>query len=202
MSALQQTLLAASSAAAVSGTAWDLTTASSGYTSFPSYWAFASGNRDVRNDADAPTNTGQGGFISTTSQSSGKWYFEFVATTSVSDMAVGVMDSGSSPPNDPALGTGRGDAWIRGNGQSFSDGTTTYNGAFGSWSDGDIIGVAADVGTDVRFYKNNTLLVTASLTTASIVAFMVERAANCRSVVNFLAADQTYSPPSGYSAWG
>lgn len=133
---------------------------------------------------------------STLSKTSGKWYWEFTATSAA--VAIGVATSSASL----ASFTG-GDI----NGWGYSSNGLLYNNSSGtgsnaSYTSGDIIGVAWDVAAGtISFYKNNTLQPSgfSSIPSGCFVA-CGNTSASGLGTANFGATALTYSPPSGFNA--
>lgn len=152
---------------------------------------------------------------STTSHSSGKYYFE-VAITETNDsnyMMVGIVNASAS------LSQVVGDN-INSYGYYEQNGDSYYNkvaSAFGSayWL-GDIIGVAVDLTANkIWFSRNNSWQASGSPSTGANPAYAITAgtyfaACSVWSTLSpadeltgkFNTSEQTYTPPSGFSTWG
>jgi hypothetical protein len=140
------------------------------------------------------------------SSATGKHYFEVevtAITTSDTSFSAGAMGNGAIP--------GTGD-WrdctdqvnYRGNGQIFRDGAT-FHGSGASYTTGDVLGFALDLGTaTLAIYKNNTLqaTVTSFVPTTAFPAFWVEDySGSPAATLRTTASTQSFSPPAGFSPW-
>lgn len=128
--------------------------------------------------------------------SSGKWYWEVVATT----LATQAKYVGIGQNNSLATGV----RYEHDNGQKVVDGTNSAYGA--TWTANDVIGVAVDVdaGT-ITFYKNNTSQGSISytfLTTDVYVPIATGGGTAGSDVVqaNFGQRPFAYTPPTGFKA--
>ena len=133
--------------------------------------------------------------------SSGKWYWEVTVTSALAGGATGVgvitPDSyveGVNPPTNNYL-------YIQ-NGNKFINNTATAYGA--TFTSGDVIGVALDVGAGtITFYKNNVSQGVAStgLAATSYYAVVTSNATGTRSyAINFGQQPFQYTPPTGFIA--
>ena len=142
---------------------------------------------------------------STIGVSSGKWYWEVVATNVGvgPNLIVGVQDASTSAT------TGSSNTLLNGygyNGGGFkydSSGGTSYG---ATWTNGDVIGVAFDLdaGT-ITFYKNNVSQGTAysSISGTYCPVIAMTTAGVARTIagsINFGQRPFTYTPPSGFVA--
>jgi hypothetical protein len=132
---------------------------------------------------------------------SGQWYWEVTVTSALAGGTTGVgvitPDSyveGANPPTTNYL-------YIQ-SGNKFTNGTSTAYGA--TFTNGDVIGVALDVGAGtITFYKNNVSQGTAftGLSATSYYAVVTSNATGTRSyAINFGQRPFSYTPPSGYVA--
>ena len=133
--------------------------------------------------------------------SSGKWYWEVTVTSTLAGGITGVgiitPDSyveGAAPPTNNYLYVQSGDKYTNGTG-------TAYGATFTS---GDYIGVALDVGAGtITFYKNNVSQGAAftGLAATSYYAVVTSNATGTRSyAINFGQQPFTYTPPTGFVA--
>lgn len=157
----------------------------------------------------------------TTSNTSGKWYFEglIVAKSSAPFIAVGVCDSGFSV-SSYLLNSDISGAYYDGG----SGGIGTRNGGTGAFSATDLsvsnlVGIAIDFDTNpgdpvIYFARNNVWQNSADPTTgAGALHFATSNAlfpalsvsgdgsAADTITINLGATALTYTPPSGYSSW-
>ena len=124
----------------------------------------------------------------------GKWYWE-AKMTAGSAAAVGIADINVSLAIKNVL-------YYGGTGTKYVDTSSSAYGA--SYTAGDVIGVAVDMGGNtVTFYKNNASQGVISYT-PSVTMFPIfddlSGAATATYGVNFGQQGFTYTPPSGYSA--
>lgn len=149
-----------------------------------------------------------GGVRSTTSKSSGKIYFEVVATSASEVCEIGIANSSADITS-----------FLGGDGNSvvyLSNGNIVFGGSGNSvntYTDGDVIGVAVDLPNHlVYFALNNAWQNSANpasgaggtnyLTSANpMFAAVVMSASGSESVTEKFGPSFTYTPPSGYSAW-
>lgn len=120
------------------------------------------------------------------------------------------MDA-SKPTQNVVVNNGvttNGDCWWRNNGQSFNNGANNFNGSFGGWTTGDVIGVAMDMGgATVAFYRNNTLGGTVSRSMAATMTMFLSTDAGAigsgayKWLLQCSAAQCTFSPPAGFTNW-
>lgn len=141
---------------------------------------------------------------STDPKTSGKWYCELkidAAGASVTDDYPGVIDSTTTLANQWTSNVGF--IAIRGNGVFFITGPALYSFPGVGLNTGDVIGMAVDVGTNVKFYFNNTLIETVPFTVASVAVLgnFDGGATGAQYTLNLAAADHVYSAPAGYSSW-
>ena len=135
----------------------------------------------------------------TMSASSGKYYWEAVATSSpigVGIKQLNVLDRYSNTIY--YMGSS-----LSGTGEKYVNGTGSAYGA--SWTTGDVIGVAVDMdGGTVTFYKNNTSQGSIALSLATITEFVPTFVSGAGATfvgyVNFGQRPFSYTPPSGYVA--
>lgn len=192
---------AAEIAGAGVGSGWNPLGGSPNVAGSPANFVFSNGNRTLQTGAVVHTSgTIKGAAVKT----AGKGYFEWTASTTLAGTTVqiGMVASGATLTDDwSAGGAGKGDTTFRNNGQMFSGSGATLHGSFGSWDvPGDVIGVAIDIGVDIRFYKNNVLVATVANATASVVPYLSIEQPHTGSL-RCHATNQTYLPPTGYSAW-
>lgn len=128
---------------------------------------------------------------------SGKWYWEITVKSTLAGAASGVgvitPDSyieSTTPPTDNYL-------YVQ-NGNKYTNGIGTAYGS--SYTNGDVIGVALDVGAGtITFYKNNTSQGTAFTGLAATTYYAVVTLNDTGSyAVNFGQQPFTYTPPSGF----
>ena len=128
---------------------------------------------------------------------SGKWYWEITVKSTLAGAASGVgvitPDSyieSTTPPTDNYL-------YVQ-NGNKYTNGTGTAYGS--SYTNGDVIGVALDVGAGtITFYKNNTSQGTAFTGLAATTYYAVVTLNDTGSyAANFGQQPFTYTPPSGF----
>ena len=133
--------------------------------------------------------------------SSGQYYWEITVTSSLAGGVTGVgvitPDSyveSTAPPTNNYL-------YVQ-NGNKFTNGTGTAYGA--TFTSGDVIGVALDVGAGtITFYKNNVSQGVAftGLAATSYYAVVTSNATGTRSyAINFGQQPFTYTPPTGFVA--
>lgn len=138
----------------------------------------------------------------TVGRSSGKWYWEVVQNTTmvnsreIAAFTQSTVSTGVQPGSSP---NGWGYNGI--NGLLYNNGSGASYGA--TFNTGDVIGVALNLDDgQVTFYKNNVSqgLKTgiAAATWFPAVGFFDQGG---RASIRFTAASQTYSPPSGFSAY-
>ena len=132
---------------------------------------------------------------------SGKWYWEVNVTSALAGGTTGIgvitPDSyveSTVPPTNNYL-------YVQ-NGNKFTNGTATAYGA--TFTSGDYIGVALDVGAGtITFYKNNVSQGVAftGLTATSYYAVVTSNATGTRSyAINFGQQPFQYTPPTGFIA--
>lgn len=142
--------------------------------------------------------SGYQGSRSTIGVSSGKWYWEVVATGTSIDSLIGVCNSSASLTTFVG---GDVNGWgYYPSGLKFTNGGSAAYGA--SYAIGDVIGVALDMdaGTLI-FYKNNTSQGTAYTgLTGTLYANSTPNNSTYTLDHNFGATALTYSPPAGYNA--
>ncbi len=140
----------------------------------------------------------------TTSQSSGKWYFEILVNhVQFVSFSIGIMNASatlnSSKPGSTADGRG-----VQPNG-GVQDFSTGYSGSMSTFTDGDVIGFALDMAGTLDVYKNNTYQLTFNaLPTGAIypAGDVVWDTVTTDSItLRPSAASQSYTPPSGFTAW-
>ena len=154
-----------------------------------------------------------GSVRSTTAKSTGKWYFEVyvdAASGSGDDHFVGVMAGTDSITNYCGNGSG-GYGYYGLNGNKYNSATPSAYGA--GYTAAAVIGVAydADAGK-VWFAKNNTWQASGNPAAGTNPAFSGIPAGlyaamsgvwiGTKMTARFASASQTYSPPSGFTAWG
>lgn len=206
MGASQQALVAAAAAAAPAGGTmiWNLTTPSS-YTGGTSNFTVSDGGQGMQNGNTGPLALTQKCVLAL-GTSGQKRYFEFkYVSGGGTSVAVGVMSIAAACQNVSAVdgSGGHGDFNFRENGQCFADGGNTFvGGGAGPWVANDIIGIAIDIGTNAKVYLNNTLKFTVTLATTDPTPMISwSGGALGKTIVRTVAADLTYTPPSGYSAF-
>ena len=138
-----------------------------------------------------------GGVRSTIGKSSGKWYWEYTATTA-SNMINGVGNASASLASYPGSDA-NGWGYRSFNGDKANSSTAAYG---ASYVTGDVIGVALDItsGT-IEFYKNNVSQgVAFSGLSGTIFAMCGSVSGSDVLTANFGATALTYTPPSGFNA--
>lgn len=132
----------------------------------------------------------------------GKWYFEVANSGSSAYLMVGVADAAAN------LGQFLGQSvnsrgYYSVTGQKSSGNVLSAYGA--TYASGDVIGVAYDASTgSLQFYKNNVSQGVAftGITGVQFPAVSIYEGSSTKSATGrFKAADFSYTPPSGYSAW-
>lgn len=169
--------------------------------------ALSGGNLTMTVSASSPNEA-----LATSGYTTGKRYFEMYVSTAGVIRAVGISSAGGSTSYDTDLGQEAGEYAMRGDGNSYFAGS--YGGTVGpTYTAGDVIGVAIDHSTrKVWWAKNNTWMAgnpaagTGAMVTYATGLGTIFAAAQGFSgtviVARFAAADQSYSPPSGFSAYG
>ncbi len=146
------------------------------------------------------------------SRSNGKYYFELRidATDAGRNHEVGICQSGTSLDNFLAFSLGR--AYSGSDGRFYNG--TSPSGTGATYTTGDVVGVALDAGAGkLWFAKNNTWLdagdpanganpVFSALTGASWFPAFSPYEVNAAGTARFRSAHFTYTPPSGFAAWG
>jgi hypothetical protein len=135
------------------------------------------------------------------SHSSGKWYAEVKVYDAGTTLWSNVGIATSSANLDDYVGENAYSWSYFQDGDKYTGGSSASYGA--SYSDGDVIGIAADLdaGT-LTFYLNNVSQGTAytGLSGTFFIAFS-NYYTDEYGVANFDGIDLTYQPPSGYSPW-
>jgi hypothetical protein len=173
-----------------------------------------------------PSNAGNS--ASTIAMSEGKWYAEFVATSSGTiGQAVGVVQAeGYLYSSNMYESTNKGIGYYSGNGQEYdsTSGSLVATGYGSTWTTGDVIGVAYDADTSqITFYKNGVSQGTVTLNSAIGAAYFSCGEGQASATTTFVAnfgqdstfsgarpaggntdangiGDFAYAPPSGYLA--
>jgi hypothetical protein len=173
-----------------------------------------------------PSNAGNS--ASTIAMSEGKWYAEFVATSSGTiGQAVGVVQAeGYLYSSNMYESTNKGIGYYSGNGQEYdsTSGSLVATGYGSTWTTGDVIGVAYDADTSqITFYKNGVSQGTVTLNSAIGAAYFSCGDGQASATTTFVAnfgqdstfsgarpaggntdangiGDFAYAPPSGYLA--
>jgi hypothetical protein len=188
------------SLAATSGssTGWNPSDASAGLAGRAT---FSNANRTV-------TFTGGGEWTlrAVSNRTSGKRYFEVLCggTSSAETNAWEIGAISTSEPLDNSAYDLDNDAFYRANGAVHVNGFTTFVPGLASFNTGDVIGVAVDIGNSISFYKNNALQTTQTFTPADVSPFCGQGGGTDGGqtfALRTTAADQTYAPPTGFSAW-
>lgn len=157
--------------------------------------------RTVMNGASAT----YGSVRATQSRSSGKYYFEFKMNSVAASPGPGVGVGSASATLSDYVGSDA-NAWsIWPDGFARHNGSTTVENTYAA---GDIVGVAVDFTAStgsIAFYKNNTAQ-TNAFTGLTLSAMYPMASCRGNTTVNggtlrLKAAEQTYSPPAGYTAW-
>lgn len=141
--------------------------------------------------------------VSTTTKTSGKWYWEFLVTTQTAGGFTYLGLAENTYPVENTGAPGAADGMLQRNTGAFSTGGGTAGSAY---SNGDVIGMTYDFSTGIlTCYKNNVANGISPACTATLplrLAFMV--VLNAPSVVTLrtTTAEFSYTPPSGYLPWG
>jgi hypothetical protein len=201
MGAIQQVLLGLH--AASSGTTWNTTDNPSGITR-------SNGNLTAT-AVSSGSGSGDGvGLKATTSKSSGKWYFEVLLGTINSFAEVGIAKSTIDIMSLIGLDA---DGWgyILSGGGIINDGNYVKTDAGSIAGAADVIGVACNFDDHLLYFsKNGTYRFSASpgaqiggVTIASGAWFPAAffDTGGDSMTLRCAAADLSYSPPSGYTAW-
>jgi hypothetical protein len=143
---------------------------------------------------------------STIGVSSGKWYWEVVATNvgAGPNIIVGIQDASTTAT------TGSTNLLLNGYGygaDGYKNNTAGQTAGYGAtWTNGDVIGVALDLdaGT-ITFYKNNTSqgVAYSSISGTYCPVISMSTGGVARTIagsINFGQQPFTYTPPSGYVA--
>jgi hypothetical protein len=146
-----------------------------------------------------PSNAGNS--ASTIAMSEGKWYAEFVATSSGTvGQAVGVVQAeGYLYSSNMYESTNKGIGYYSGNGQEYdsTSGSLVATGYGSTWTTGDVIGVAYDAdNSQITFYKNGvsqgTVTLNATISAAYFSCGEGQASATTTFVANF-GQDSTFS---------
>lgn len=164
------------------------------------------------------TGTASGGddlVRSSTSKSSGKLYFEGTMTLSGSESALGLANSTASLT--AFLGTDNNGIGTYKSGHTFLNGSNVLSGP--SFANGDTMGVAEDLGSNLYWVRNDNAPATwnlggsadpvtgvggqsiSAITGPFFVTFDVPCGAGAVATVNFGATSFNQPAPSGFSAW-
>jgi SPRY domain len=164
-------------------------------------------HRDGVTITGAYNGAGDGSIRAGASQSTGKFYFEFLVL-GVSSSHFPIIGIGSATaaldnfPGNDAQG------WAIGMGTFAWHGGATIN--ENAYVAGDIVGIAVDFTAatgSVNFYKNNVAQLNAytGLTLGTMFPMCGMRAptntTQGKGTLRLKAAEQTYAPPAGYSSW-
>ena len=128
------------------------------------------------------------------SKAAGKWYWEIHIDALGAAIQVGAGSLGSFA--GAAGADANGCVYEITTGKILNNDTTLTTVA--TSTTGDTIGVAIDVGTNIKIYKNNTLL--ATISTSVHLAPVVSLNSSDQVTANFGATAFTYTPPAGYNA--
>lgn len=200
MTSAQQALLASVAAAGATGTTWNPSDKGANVT-------LSNGN------LTAAGGVGAGWVRATTSQSSGKLYFELVCVGSMSgNTGMGLALASASFAN-VRVGESAGLGWgFHTSGFTWDNGANTNRSA-GWTTNGTVIGLAVDFGASkIWWARNNTWIASGNpaagtspaysdVTGTLFPAYTAQSTADTM-VANFTSASQSFSPPSGFSAWG
>jgi hypothetical protein len=155
----------------------------------------ANGNLELTGPSSA-----WGSRVGTVAISSGKWYFEAVASTGATSLGVMVGITKAVPAGNHLGIDANGYAYFSATGNKWNNGSGASYGA--TWTDGDVIGCAfdADVGT-LTFYKNGVSQGTAySSLSASLWFLGVSCYGSAKVDANWGARPFAYTAPSGFKA--
>ena len=136
---------------------------------------------------------------------SGKFYWEVTATTVSSEMMLGVC----SPENAELNNDSTAGFFATSDGWGYYDNGDIYNNNSvasadpASYTDGDVLGFALNLTDDeLKFYKNNSLQYTASLTASTypLVPALAIAGSGTTAHANFGQVPFSYTPPTGHVA--
>ena len=165
----------------------------------------SNGNLSLSSSANDSAHAGS---QSTTSHSAGKFYFEVTIDAAhagagyQNQVGMGLCDSTCHG----TLPTANNYTW-----GSWDSGYELFNGgvlvsAVGTFTTGDVVGVAIDIGNTITWYKNNTSIFNQSIValTGALFAFAWANSASgmAKLTANFGATAFAFTPPAGFSAWG
>jgi len=165
------------------------------------------------NSVATANNTAFATTLGATGKSSGKWYFEVRLDTNPVEGNIFVGVGNTSLDLDDFLGkdaNGWAAAYNTGTGNPFRGYHNNVSPVLdvNSLGSGTIIGIALDLSTgEIRSYANNTGIKALGLPVFSSVTGTVYPALTLYNVndvatLRVLDSEFTYSPPSGYTAWG
>ena len=131
---------------------------------------------------------------------SGKWYCEVTANSiAIYGLIIGI--SAYTVNAGPLYSNTNSVAYYNGNGNKYVNGTSTSYGS--TWTNGDVIAIAADIdaGT-VTFYKNNTSQGAITFNAAGLFFSACDASTGGSSTgsFNFGQRPFSYTPPSGFKA--
>lgn len=135
----------------------------------------------------------------------GKRYFEIkinTITATNSSMHVGIIGPNALPSSGDWLDmTDQVNA--RGNGQVFKNGSAFVGSLSNIFTSGSVVGFAVDMGTkNVSIYLNNVFQLTTSFTPNVMYPMAAFEEGPSSVTLQALSTNQTYTPPTGYTAAG
>lgn len=151
------------------------------------------------------TNNAYGTVRSTTSKTTGKYYFEVFINEGTDSPFIQIGVANASASLTSGIGnTANGWSYYQETGDKANNNVFTAYGA--TYTDGDVIGVALNMDDgEITFYKNNSSqgLAFTGLTGALFAAVSLYRQDSPSHQITgrFKSSDFTYSPPGGYSPW-
>ena len=144
------------------------------------------------------------GVGSTTSKSSGAWYFEVVADAASSGSWFTVGISPKSGGRNVDIGQNANTYGYGKQGSKYFD--ASYGGiVWSSYTTGDVVGCAFDIDNNtIEFFKNNVSQgsVSVTLDAANYCATFCADASGQQATLQAASADLTYTPPVGFTPLG
>jgi hypothetical protein len=139
--------------------------------------------------------------LSTIGMSTGKWYCEYIATSSSTLPNVGIAISTDSPDAGYVGATAGSYGYYALNGNKYNNGSNSAYGA--TFNNGDVIGIAFDASAgSLTFYKNGTSQGVAftGIPAGTYYFGQGDYTATFSGAFNFGQQPFTYTPPTGYVA--
>jgi hypothetical protein len=135
-------------------------------------------------------------------RSSGKYYFEISNSGASTFLMIGVANAADSLAQFVGVAANSA-GYYSVTGHKFNSNVDSAYGA--TYASGDVVGVAYDFGTgSIEYFKNNVsqgVAFTGLAGTKYPCVSIFEGSSVKSATGQFSAADLTYSPPSGFSAW-